>query len=204
MEINEFHGMILDGNGPDRSAFLSAFFTLVGTHGTHVTFGLIWMAVMMGQVVVKGLTVTRPVPPDAPEHVLALSGYRVGRRIYHCLPDGGHVNEPDTHRQHRGEQGKSSESYGIGFILSIVLTAIAFALVMSGALSRPAILIGIFGAAIVQILVHLHYFLHLDTSSAARWNVLALVFTLLIMILFVGGTHLDHVQPELPHDVTMT
>ena len=59
---------------------------------------------------------------------------------------------------------------------------------MSGALSRSAVLVGIFGAAIVQILVHLHYFLHLDTSSAARWNVLALMFTVLIMILFVGGT----------------
>jgi cytochrome o ubiquinol oxidase subunit III len=56
MEIIEFHRMIAEGHGPDRSAFLSSFFTLVGTHGTHVTFGLIWMAVMMVQVVVKGLT----------------------------------------------------------------------------------------------------------------------------------------------------
>ena len=48
--------MILDGNGPQRSAFLSAFFTLVGTHGTHVTFGLIWMVVMIAQVIIKGLT----------------------------------------------------------------------------------------------------------------------------------------------------
>ncbi len=56
MELNEFHHMILDGNGPTRSAYLSAFFTLVGTHGTHVFFGLLWMTVMVGQVVVKGLT----------------------------------------------------------------------------------------------------------------------------------------------------
>jgi cytochrome o ubiquinol oxidase subunit 3 len=56
MEINEFYHMVLEGNGPDSSAFLSAFFSLVGTHGTHVTFGLIWMAVLIGQVVVKGLT----------------------------------------------------------------------------------------------------------------------------------------------------
>ena len=56
MEINEFYHMILDGNGPQRSAFLSAFFTLVGTHGTHVSFGLIWMAVMIGQVDTKGLS----------------------------------------------------------------------------------------------------------------------------------------------------
>lgn len=56
MEINEFHRMILDGNGPERSGFLSAFFTLVGTHGSHVFFGLIWMAVMMGQTIAKNLT----------------------------------------------------------------------------------------------------------------------------------------------------
>jgi cytochrome o ubiquinol oxidase subunit III len=56
MEINEFHGLIAAGHGPDVSAFLSSYFTLVGTHGTHVTFGLIWIAVMIGQVAVKGLT----------------------------------------------------------------------------------------------------------------------------------------------------
>jgi cytochrome o ubiquinol oxidase subunit IV len=82
----------------------------------------------------------------------------------------------------------SLKSYLTGFVLALILTAIAFALVMSGSLSSPAALAGIFFAGIVQILVHLHYFLHLDTSSAARWNVLALVFTLLIMVLFVGGT----------------
>jgi cytochrome o ubiquinol oxidase operon protein cyoD len=83
----------------------------------------------------------------------------------------------------------SLKSYLTGFVLALILTAIAFALVMRrGTLSSGVILAGIFVAGIVQILVHLHYFLHLDTSSAARWNVLALVFTLLIMILFVGGT----------------
>jgi cytochrome o ubiquinol oxidase subunit IV len=80
------------------------------------------------------------------------------------------------------------KSYLTGFVLSLILTAIPFALVMSGTLPASAILVGIFGAGIVQILVHLHYFLHLDASSAARWNVLALLFTLLILVLFVGGT----------------
>jgi cytochrome o ubiquinol oxidase subunit 3 len=56
MEVLEFHAMIVEGNGPSRSGFLSAFFTLVGTHGTHVTLGLIWMAVMVWQVFVKGLS----------------------------------------------------------------------------------------------------------------------------------------------------
>jgi len=71
---------------------------------------------------------------------------------------------------------------------SLILTAIPFALVMSGAWSTAVALAGIGSAGLVQILVHLHYFLHLDTSSAARWNVLALMFTLAIMVLFVGGT----------------
>ncbi|MBW5414953.1 cytochrome o ubiquinol oxidase subunit III [Pseudomonas sp. MAG002Y] len=58
MEINEFHHLIAEGFGPQRSAFLSAFFTLVGTHGLHVTSGLIWMAILMIQVSQKGLTAT--------------------------------------------------------------------------------------------------------------------------------------------------
>jgi len=93
-----------------------------------------------------------------------------------------------AHVDGSGASRGSFKSYATGFILSIALTAIAFALVVSGGFSRSAVLFGIFSAAIVQILVHLHYFLHLDSSSAMRWNVLALVFALLIMILFVGGT----------------
>lgn len=62
MEVNEFHHLIAEGNGPSRSAFLSSFFALVGMHGLHVTAGLIWMAVMMIEVVKRGLgkqTITR-------------------------------------------------------------------------------------------------------------------------------------------------
>ena len=87
-----------------------------------------------------------------------------------------------------GASRGSFKSYATGFILSIVLTVIAFGLVMSGVLSRSATVLGILAAAIAQLLVQLHYFLHLDTSSAMRWNVLALLFTLLIMTLFVAGT----------------
>ena len=87
-----------------------------------------------------------------------------------------------------GASRGSLKSYLTGFVLSLILTAIPFALVMSGTWSSSAILAGIFSAGIVQILVHLYYFLHLDTSSAARWNMLAMIFTLLIMVLFVGGT----------------
>jgi cytochrome o ubiquinol oxidase subunit III len=57
LEIREFLGLIRVGAGPQRSGFLSAFFTLVGTHGTHVSVGLIWILIMSGQVALKGLTV---------------------------------------------------------------------------------------------------------------------------------------------------
>jgi cytochrome o ubiquinol oxidase subunit III len=53
LEVKEFVRMIGEGVGPDRSAFLSSFFTLVGTHGLHVTSGLIWMAVLMAQVALR-------------------------------------------------------------------------------------------------------------------------------------------------------
>ncbi|WP_429035279.1 cytochrome o ubiquinol oxidase subunit III [Aeromonas media] len=56
MEIYEFHHLIVNDAGPDRSGFLSAFFTLVGTHGIHVTSGLIWIIVMMVLIAKKGLT----------------------------------------------------------------------------------------------------------------------------------------------------
>jgi cytochrome o ubiquinol oxidase subunit III len=55
IESTEFAGMVAKGAGPSRSAFLSGFFTLVGTHGVHVTGGLLWLIYMVAQVVAKGL-----------------------------------------------------------------------------------------------------------------------------------------------------
>ena len=55
IELSEFSHLIHNGATPQSSAFLSAFFTLVGTHGLHVTFGVIWLVVLMVQVQVKGL-----------------------------------------------------------------------------------------------------------------------------------------------------
>jgi cytochrome o ubiquinol oxidase subunit 3 len=58
LELSEFRRLILEGNGPQRSAFLSAFFALVATHGLHVSCGLLWMIVLIGQIARKGLTRT--------------------------------------------------------------------------------------------------------------------------------------------------
>ncbi len=56
IELYEFHHLIHEGAAPQVSAYWSAFFTLVGTHGLHVSAGLVWMAVMMHQVASRGLT----------------------------------------------------------------------------------------------------------------------------------------------------
>jgi cytochrome o ubiquinol oxidase subunit 3 len=55
IELHEFHSLIHEGATPQRSGFLSAFFTLVGTHGLHVTFGLVWLVTLMVQVGKYGL-----------------------------------------------------------------------------------------------------------------------------------------------------
>jgi cytochrome o ubiquinol oxidase subunit IV len=93
----------------------------------------------------------------------------------------------------------SLRRYATGFALSAVLTAGAFALVIYGPWSRAAMVTAILVAAVAQILVHLHYFLHLDASSKARWNVLALLFAVLIMVLVVGGSMwiMAHLQYRL-------
>lgn len=56
LELSEFHNMVVDGNSWRRSGFLSSYFTLVGTHGLHITFGLVWMAVTSVFIVKRGLT----------------------------------------------------------------------------------------------------------------------------------------------------
>ena len=56
MEISEFRGLVAAGAGPERSGFLSAFFTLVGTHGAHVSTGLIWIVLLGCEIALRGLT----------------------------------------------------------------------------------------------------------------------------------------------------
>jgi cytochrome o ubiquinol oxidase subunit III len=67
IEVHEFAGMVAQGAGPTRSAFLSAFFTLVGCHGLHVSAGLLWLLTMMAQVFAKGYR------PDILRRVLCFS-----------------------------------------------------------------------------------------------------------------------------------
>ena len=67
LELREFAGLIAHGAGPQRSAFLSSFFALVGCHGLHVSCGLLWLLTMMAQVFAKGFR------PDIMRRMLCFS-----------------------------------------------------------------------------------------------------------------------------------
>lgn len=81
-----------------------------------------------------------------------------------------------------------ARSYLIGFALALVLTAIPFALVAAGTLPRSASMIVIAVAAVIQILVHLRYFLHLDLTSTPRENLLAIAFAGILVFIMIGGS----------------
>src|SRR4051812_20401425 len=82
----------------------------------------------------------------------------------------------------------SIKGYMVGFVLSIVLTAIPFGLVMFPGFPRETIVAAVLLMAIVQVVVHVYFFLHLDASIEERWNVAAFVFTMLITFILVSGS----------------
>lgn len=90
------------------------------------------------------------------------------------------------------------KGYATGFVLSVILTAIPFWIVMGKVFERPnttALVILAIGA--VQILVHMVYFLHMNTRSEGGWSLLALVFTLMLVVITLSGSvwvlyHLNH------------
>ncbi|ALP41135.1 cytochrome o ubiquinol oxidase subunit IV [Aeromonas schubertii] len=87
-----------------------------------------------------------------------------------------------------GASHGSAYSYLIGFVLSLILTGIPFWMVMDGGFSHQTTLLTVVGLAVVQIFVHLVYFLHMNTSSEERWNLTALVFTVIIIAIVVVGS----------------
>lgn len=110
------------------------------------------------------------------------------------------------HDEH-GEAHGSFKGYMIGFLLSVVLTAIPFWLVMGDVLpSKQLTTILILGFALVQVLVHMVYFLHMNTQSEGGWNMLALIFTLILVIITFAGSlwvmyHMnDNMMPMTVHD----
>jgi len=83
----------------------------------------------------------------------------------------------------------SLKGYMTGFILSVILTAIPFWLVMGKVFDKPATTaIVILAFAAVQIVVHMIYFLHLNAHSQGGWNMLALIFTIVLVVITLSGS----------------
>lgn len=115
--------------------------------------------------------------------------------------DGGH-----------GDHGENShgslKQYATGFVLSVILTAIPFWLVMGRVFtSSAATAVVILGFAAVQIVVHMICFLHMNTKSEGGWTLLAMLFTLVLVVITLSGSlwvmyHLNHnMMPTGVHEM---
>ena len=98
------------------------------------------------------------------------------------------VDHHDDHHHGDDHDHGSFKTYMIGFLLSVVLTAIPFWLVMTGALPAATTGLIITAFAVVQIVVHMIFFLHMNHKSEGGWNMLALIFTLVIVVIAVAGS----------------
>ncbi|CAH0348802.1 cytochrome o ubiquinol oxidase subunit IV [Sphingobium sp. CECT 9361] len=115
----------------------------------------------------------------------------------------------DTHVDHDDivEAHGTRKGYLIGFALSVVLTAIPFALVMTGTLPQQVTAYAIMIFAAVQIVVHMIYFLHMTGKSEGGWTIMALIFTVVMIGIAFSGTlwvmyHLStNMMPMSPSDM---
>ncbi|MFZ6815765.1 cytochrome o ubiquinol oxidase subunit IV [Undibacterium sp. Rencai35W] len=124
----------------------------------------------------------------------------------HAHGSSGHHDEHHEHGHMHADHG-SLKSYATGFILAVILTAIPFWLVMGKVFDKSSttgfILLGF---AAVQIVVHMVYFLHMNTRSEGGWSMLALLFTGMLVFIMMSGSlwvmyHLNHnMMPGMMHD----
>ncbi|OUM01946.1 cytochrome o ubiquinol oxidase subunit IV [Variovorax sp. JS1663] len=122
----------------------------------------------------------------------------------HAHDDPGHGHhDDDDHGLHISLKG-----YVTGFILSVILTAIPFWLVMGKVIESPSTTsFVILAFAAVQIVVHMIYFLHLNAHSEGGWNMLALIFTIVLVVITLSGSlwvmfHLNHnMMPASMHEM---
>ena len=120
-------------------------------------------------------------------------------------------HSPESHETdhlgHEVHNHGSFESYMIGFVLSVILTAIPFALVMTGVLPKQATALLVMGFAVVQIVVHMIYFLHMNSKSEGGWTMLALIFTVIVVVIALSGSlwvmyHLNTNMMPATHDMS--
>ena len=198
LELREFVDMIARGAAPQRSAFLSAFFTLVGCHGLHVTAGLIWLPVMMAPGSRQGLSRLRGAAPALLCSVLARARHHLGLAIHGGLSDGSPAMTETRYDRAPGDrlgrvdiaEGTSSGAFvaTIGLALAVILTATSFWVANTSLLWAPGISLGLAVLAIAQMGIHLVFFLHITTGPDNTNNVLALAFGVLIVTVVVAGS----------------
>jgi cytochrome o ubiquinol oxidase operon protein cyoD len=100
----------------------------------------------------------------------------------------GHGQHADQHGGHAGHGGHAPTvgKYITGFVLAIILTVIPFALVIGHVMTDALIVIAV--CAAVQIVVHVVYFLHLNRSQEQRWNRMALLYAVIMVVVVIGGS----------------
>lgn len=122
-----------------------------------------------------------------------------------------HGNHTDSHGDHgHADSGSHStlKGYATGFVLAVILTVIPFWLVMGKVFDKPHITaIVILAIAAVQIVVHMIYFLHMTSKLEGGWSLLALIFTLMLLVIMLTGSiwvmyHLNaNMMPVSAHDM---
>jgi len=119
-----------------------------------------------------------------------------------------HGHGHDDHHHDDGASHGSLKDYTIGFILSVILTAIPFWLVMGKVFDKPSTTaLVILGFAAVQIVVHMVYFLHMNTRVEGGWSMLALIFTVVLVVITLSGSmwvmfHMNHnMMPPTLHEM---
>lgn len=94
----------------------------------------------------------------------------------------------DPHSLHDEAPHGTRRGYLTGFALSVVLTAAPFALVMAGLVTGSTAVLAILALALVQIVVHMVFFLHMNTKVEAGWSMLALMFTAVLVVITLAGS----------------
>ena len=202
LEITEFAHLVAVGAGPTRSAFLSAFFTLVGCHGLHVSMGMLWLLTMMAQVYAKGFRAGHHAAHAVLRPVLACARHHLGGPVHGRLSSGsGRMTDAKIRHGHHSDLAPGDEGGGdahdvasgvrgylIGLALAVGLTAVSFWLGSTRFLYGPGLPIMLCVLAIAQMGVHLVFFLHLTTAADNTNNALALAFGVLIVFLLIAGS----------------
>ncbi|MFC3568147.1 cytochrome o ubiquinol oxidase subunit IV [Paracoccus sp. TOH] len=113
-----------------------------------------------------------------------------------------------SHLDDHGHDHGSHASYLKGFLLSVILTALPFGIVMAGGFeSRGLTALVVIGFAVVQILVHMVYFLHMNGKQEEGWTMLSTIFTVVVVVILLAGSlwvmyHMNtNMMPQMDHEM---